>query len=215
MKKSIITFLCLMLITLSGCTYNTKYSESDAPLTITGGLSDTLIVYYSFNGEERELAKQVQSYTEGDLLCLQTSKKYSTYFKERIKEHRKEREAYAKALKENKHDYKNKHVLDTLPTLKNQIDDINQYKTVYLIYPCWEKDEPLIIDSFCMDYDLSGKTIVPMCISEKNWRGHVKYSSKKSVAHFNKMIPNANFKRAKAFTDVKGVKKWLETIDMI
>lgn len=56
MKKSIITFLCLMLITLSGCTYNTKYSESDAPLTITGGLSDTLIVYYSFNGEERELA---------------------------------------------------------------------------------------------------------------------------------------------------------------
>ena len=127
MKKSIITFLCLMLITLSGCTYNTKYSESDAPLTIKGGLSDTLIVYYSFNGEERELAKQVQSYTEGDLLCLQTSKKYSTDFKERIKEHRKEREAYAKALKENKHDYKNKHVLDTLPTLKNQIDDINQY----------------------------------------------------------------------------------------
>ena len=57
MKKSIITFLCLMLITLSGCTYNTKYSESDAPLTITGGLSDTLIVYYSFNGEERELAR--------------------------------------------------------------------------------------------------------------------------------------------------------------
>ena len=46
-----------MLITLSGCTYNTKYSESDAPLTITGGLSDTLIVYYSFNGEECELAR--------------------------------------------------------------------------------------------------------------------------------------------------------------
>ena len=46
-----------MLITLSRCTYNTKYSESDAPLTVTGGLSDTLIVYYSFNGEERELAR--------------------------------------------------------------------------------------------------------------------------------------------------------------
>ena len=60
MRKSIITFLCLMLIALSGCTYNTKYSESDAPpLTITGGLSDTLIVYYSFNGEERELARRL------------------------------------------------------------------------------------------------------------------------------------------------------------
>ena len=32
MKKSIITLLCLRLIELSGCTYNTKYSESDAPL---------------------------------------------------------------------------------------------------------------------------------------------------------------------------------------
>ena len=57
MKKSIITFLCLMLITLSGCTYNTKYSDSDGTLTVTGGLNDTLIVYYSFNGEERELAR--------------------------------------------------------------------------------------------------------------------------------------------------------------
>ena len=57
MKKSIITFLCLMLITLSGCTYNTKYSDSDATLTVTGGLNDTLIVYYSFNGEECELAR--------------------------------------------------------------------------------------------------------------------------------------------------------------
>ncbi len=65
--------------------------------------------------------------------------KHSTDFKERIKEHRKKEKLYAKALKENKHDYKNKHVLDTLPTLKNQINDINQYKTVYLIYPCWEK----------------------------------------------------------------------------
>ena len=87
--------------------------------------------------------------------------------KRELKNIEKKEKLTQKALKENKHDYKNKHVLDTLPTLKNQIDDINQYKTVYLIYPCWEKDEPLIIDSFCMDYDLSGKTIVPMCISEK------------------------------------------------
>lgn len=99
MKKSIITFLCLMLITLSGCTYNTKYSESDAPLTIKGGLSDTLIVYYSFNGEERELAKQVQSYTEGDLLCLQTSKKYSTDFKEELKNIEKKEKLTQKHLK--------------------------------------------------------------------------------------------------------------------
>ncbi len=70
MKKSIITFLCLMLITLSGCTYNTKYSESDAPLTITGGLSDTLIVYYSFNGEERKLAKKLHPNPKGDFFVF-------------------------------------------------------------------------------------------------------------------------------------------------
>lgn len=215
MRKSFIAFFCCMLLILSGCSYNTKYSKSDDPLTITGGHSNTLIVYYSFNGDERKLAKEVQSYTEGDLLSLQTDKNYSTNYTKRLKQHRKEREAYANALKNNNHDYKNKNVLKTLPKLSNQITDINQYKTVYLIYPCWEKDEPLIIDSFCMDYDLSGKTIVPMCTSEKNWRGHVKYSSRRSITHFNKMIPDANFKRAKTFTDIKGVKEWLETIDMI
>lgn len=212
MKKSFIALLCLILV---GCSYNTKYSKHEDPLTITGGHSQTLIVYYSFNGDERKLAKEVQEYTEGDLLSLQTTHHYSTNYSQRLKQHRKEREKYSQALKDNQHDYRNKNVLKTLPSLSNQVNDINQYKTVYLIYPCWEKDEPLIIDSFCMKYDLSHKTIVPMCTSEKNWRGHVKYSSRKSVSHFNKMIPDANFKRAKTFTDIKGVKEWLETIDMI
>ena len=99
MKKSIITFLCLMLITLSGCTYNTEYSESDAPLTITGGLSDTLIVYYSFNGEERKLAKQVQSYTEGDLLCLQTSRSTLQTLKKELKNIEKKEKLTQKHLK--------------------------------------------------------------------------------------------------------------------
>ncbi len=48
-----------------------------------------------------------------------------------------------------------------------------------------------------MDYDSSGKTVVPMCISEKELAWPCEIFSKKSVAHFNKMIPNANFKRAK------------------
>ena len=119
MRKSFIAFVCCMLLVLSGCSYNTKYSKSDDPLTITGGHSNILIVYYSFNGDERKLAKEVQSYTEGDLLSLQTNKNYSTNYTKRLKQHRKEREAYANALKNNNHDYKNKNVLKTLPKLSN------------------------------------------------------------------------------------------------
>ena len=99
MKKSIITFLCLMLITLSGCTYNTKYSESDAPLTITGGLSDTLIVYYSFNGEERELAKQVQSYTEGDYFVYRLLRSTLQTLKKELKNIEKKEKLTQKHLK--------------------------------------------------------------------------------------------------------------------
>lgn len=47
------------------------------------------------------------------------------------------------------------------PVIKNQIENMDEYDTIFLGYPIWWSDMPMILYSFLETYDLSGKTIVP------------------------------------------------------
>ncbi len=47
------------------------------------------------------------------------------------------------------------------PELLNQIDNIEQYDTIFIGNPIWWGDMPMIVYSFLDEYDLSGKKIVP------------------------------------------------------
>ncbi len=49
------------------------------------------------------------------------------------------------------------------PGLKNHINDISQYDTVFIGYPNWWYSCPMAIHSFIEEYDLSGKKIVLFC----------------------------------------------------
>ena len=49
------------------------------------------------------------------------------------------------------------------PAIKNRIDNISQYDTVYVGYPIWFSDMPQIMYTFFDTYDLSGKEIIPFC----------------------------------------------------
>lgn len=47
------------------------------------------------------------------------------------------------------------------PELKANVENIDQYETVFLGYPIWWSDFPMIIYSFLEKYDLSGKRVIP------------------------------------------------------
>lgn len=47
------------------------------------------------------------------------------------------------------------------PVIKNQIENMDEYDTIFLGYPIWWSDMPMILYSFLETYDLSGKAIVP------------------------------------------------------
>ena len=47
------------------------------------------------------------------------------------------------------------------PAIKDQIENIADYDTVFLGYPNWWGDMPMILYSFLEQYDLSGKTVIP------------------------------------------------------
>ena len=47
------------------------------------------------------------------------------------------------------------------PKLKASIENFDQYDTVFIGYPNWWGDMPMILYSFFDEYDFSGKTIIP------------------------------------------------------
>ncbi len=51
------------------------------------------------------------------------------------------------------------------PAISGSVENMEQYKIVFLAFPIWWGEEPRIMDTFVESYDFSGKTIVPFCTS--------------------------------------------------
>lgn len=54
---------------------------------------------------------------------------------------------------------------NAMPEIVAEIENLEQYTTIFLGYPNWYGDMPRIIYSFLEQYDLSGKTIAPFVTS--------------------------------------------------
>ena len=54
---------------------------------------------------------------------------------------------------------------DARPAIAGNIENIENYEVIYLGFPNWWGDMPMILYSFLDDYDLSGKTIAPFVTS--------------------------------------------------
>ena len=47
------------------------------------------------------------------------------------------------------------------PELKNEIDNFDEYDTVFIGYPNWNADLPMPLYTFLEQYDFTDKTIIP------------------------------------------------------
>lgn len=54
---------------------------------------------------------------------------------------------------------------NAMPEIAAEIENLEQYTTIFLGYPNWYGDMPRIIYSFLEQYDLSGKTVAPFVTS--------------------------------------------------
>lgn len=51
------------------------------------------------------------------------------------------------------------------PAISGNVENMEQYETIFLGYPIWWGQAPRIIDTFVEAYDFSDKTIIPFCTS--------------------------------------------------
>ena len=122
------------------------------------GKSKSLVVYFSradenygvgtiTEGNTAILAKMIASKTGSDIFEIVPEK------------------AYPKNYRECTNVAKDEQWKNTRPAYKGDIDT-SGYDTIYIGYPIWWGDLPMVCYTFLEKHDLSGKTIVPFCTHE-------------------------------------------------
>lgn len=107
----------------------------------------TLIIFYSWSGNTRGVAKEIQKQTGFDTIELELVHPYSTNYTTVLNEAQRDQHKQAR------------------PELKTKIDAKKwaEYDTIILGYPNWWASIPMPIATLLESYDFSGKRILPFC----------------------------------------------------
>ena len=158
MKAKIILLTILLIILGLGISEVSAMSDAETTanniLNTDNGDSDTLIVYFSRTGENYNvgnvevgntamLASYIKEYLKCDSFEIVPMDKYPENYDECTKLASKEKDDNAR------------------PKIDGKIDNFDSYKTVFIGYPIWWGDLPMIMYTFLEEYDLDGKTVIP------------------------------------------------------
>jgi flavodoxin len=151
-------------------------------------MSKILTVYYSRKGENHFpdgirsvpkgntafAAEHIQATVGGDLFEIDTVKPYAENY----------RACCGEAVVEMKSNAR--------PEIKGYVEDMSQYDTIFVGYPCWCGTAPMCVFTFLEHYDFTGKTIIPFCTNEGSGLAN-------SVTHIRQSCPGANVVEGQSF----------------
>ncbi len=120
--------------------------ETDNPRNMTREEENsTVVVDGKVLGNTQYVAQLIQEMTGGDLFRIEPQQSYPT-------NHR--------ALVDLAKDEQNR---NARPAIAGMVENMEAYNTVFIGYPNWWADMPMILYTFLEQYDLSGKTVIPFC----------------------------------------------------
>ena len=127
--------------------------------------SSILIAYFSYEGHTKQIAEDIYAQIGGDLFEITPEKPYIGT--------RNDLSGIASAeLREN-----------ARPALATHENNMDQYDVVFVGYPCWWSDAPMVVFTFLEEYDFSGKTIVPFTSYGTSGWGNSLASIQRSVGN--------------------------------
>lgn len=182
MKKVFSILMALtLLVSLAACSNNTANEESSSPAKQSGDQSSapdeglnsqsvssdsteeannqndssiptetgakSLVVYFSWSGNTENVAKSIQSQTDADIFEIVPATPYSDDYDTVVDLAQEEQKNNAR------------------PAISGNIENMEQYDVIYVGFPNWWGDMPMILYTFFDTYDLSGKTIALFCTS--------------------------------------------------
>ena len=158
MKRKILIFTIILIVLGIGIGEATALSDVETAandiLNKNDADSKTLVVYFSRTGENYNVgnvevgntamvASYIKEYLKADSFEIVPIDKYPDNYDECTKLAQKEQGDNAR------------------PKIEGKIDNFDSYDTVFVGYPIWWGDLPMIMYTFMEEYDFDGKKVIP------------------------------------------------------
>lgn len=159
--------------------------------TVSGNDKKSLVVYFSWSGNTREMASYISEQTHGDLLEIEPVRPYPKDYEECGDVAKTERDENSR------------------PEIANLPDTIKEYDTIFIGYPIWWHTAPMIIGTFLENYDLTGVEVYPFTQSasmdEKQFENSMEFVKK------NANGANVHDGLFASYSDTDAIQEYLRT----
>lgn len=221
MKKIISLFMALaMVLSLAACSTNQSPGEStpeesslqtnESTPTPSNTNGKNLVVYFSMPdnvddstvvidgetlGNTQYMAYVIQETVGADIFRIEPETPYPT-----------DHDKLVDLAKEEQND-------NARPKIKDMIENFDTYENIFVGYPNWWGDMPMILYSFFDAYDFSGKTIIPF-----NTHGGSGFSD--TISTIKELEPNAEVLDGKSIfrNDIQDAEQeivdWVNSLDL-
>lgn len=221
MKKIILLFMALaMVLSLAACSTNQSPGEStpeesssqtnESTPTPSNTNGKNLAVYFSMPdnvddstvvidgetlGNTQYMAYVIQETVGDDIFRIEPETPYPT-----------DNDKLVDLAKEEQND-------NARPKIKDMIENFDTYENIFVGYPNWWGDMPMILYSFFDEYDFSGKTIIPF-----NTHGGSGFSG--TISTIKELEPNAEVLDGKSIShnDIQDAEQeivdWVNSLDL-
>ena len=155
-------------------------------------MSKVLVAYFSASGVTAKLAKRLAEAIGADLHEIQPEVPYTDADLDWMnKKSRSSVEMNDKSFR---------------PAVANKVENMEQYSVIFTAFPIWWYVAPTIVNTFLEQYELTGKTIIPLATSGSSGMGN----TNKELAV---SCPGAELKEGKRFpadASAEELKAWAE-----
>ena len=141
--KTMMSAFIGMLIALTACAQTKQNADTNSESTGDG--KKVLVAYFSATGTTKSVAEELAKVMDASLFEIEPTELYT-------------------AADLDWHDDKSRssvemHDSNSRPAVKNKVEDIAQYDTVFLGFPVWWYVAPTIINTFIDENNLEGKKV--------------------------------------------------------
>ena len=200
------------LIMFSAISLTVSCSDQSADKPASSGTNPegkAIVVYFSHTGENysvgvitegntAKVAKVIAAKTGADIFEIKEAKPYPQSYDACIDVAKKELREKAR------------------PEIAGELPDLTDYQVVYLGYPNWWGDCPMIVYSFLEKSNIEGKTILPFCTHEGSGLGSTAKKLQKAFPGAKVELNGLSLRGTTAQKDAaateQAVDKWLKSL---
>lgn len=91
--------------------------------------------------------------------------------------------------------------------MKNTVENMDQYDVVFIGFPIWFHATPAPVNTFLESYDLTGKTIIPLCTSGGS-------DIEEAIHTFFNSCRNLAVYQERRISNSSEIDSWLSNIDL-